>query len=205
MGFPGGASGKEPACQCKRCQRPRFSPWVRKIPWTRAWQTTPVFYSPHFFLWLYAKYIYLVLTLTPPIPLKLRIGKKAAEPPDCQTQLLGYWHQFMTVFEEDNTRGRNQDPITFVFHHWPLPHISPWTPHGGRAQFLKLELTVFPSPLVENKSHLSISSKLCLCIFLLASVGWEGQDFGWQHWLMSASPITLSACLFDSSSVVDVF
>ena len=71
----------------------------------------------------------------------------------------------MTVFEEDNARGRNQDPITFVSHHWPLPHISPWTPHGGRAQFLKLEPTVFPSPLVENKSHLSISSKLCLCIF----------------------------------------
>ena len=23
----------------------------------------------------------------------------ATEPPDCQAQLLGYWHQFMTVFE----------------------------------------------------------------------------------------------------------
>ena len=40
LGFPGYASGKEPACQCRRC---RFNPWVRKIPWRRAWQLTPVF------------------------------------------------------------------------------------------------------------------------------------------------------------------
>ena len=31
-GFPGGASGKEPACQCGRQKRRRFSPWVGKIP-----------------------------------------------------------------------------------------------------------------------------------------------------------------------------
>ena len=39
----GGASGKEPACQCTRHKRCRFDPWVGKIPWRRAWQTTPVF------------------------------------------------------------------------------------------------------------------------------------------------------------------
>ena len=27
-----------------KCRRPRFNPWVRKIPW-RAWQPTPVFLS----------------------------------------------------------------------------------------------------------------------------------------------------------------
>ena len=32
-GFPGGDSGKEPACQCKRCKSCGFDPWVRKIPW----------------------------------------------------------------------------------------------------------------------------------------------------------------------------
>jgi len=42
-GFPGGASGKEPACQCKRYKRNRFDPWVRNIPWRREWQPTPVF------------------------------------------------------------------------------------------------------------------------------------------------------------------
>ena len=43
MGIPGGASGKEPACQCRRLKRQWFNPWVGKIPWRRAWQPTPVF------------------------------------------------------------------------------------------------------------------------------------------------------------------
>ena len=43
VGFPGGTSGKEPACQCRRPKSGRFDPWVRKIPWRRAWQSTPVF------------------------------------------------------------------------------------------------------------------------------------------------------------------
>ena len=38
-GFSAVASGKEPACQCRRS---RFSPWVRKIPWGRKRQPTPV-------------------------------------------------------------------------------------------------------------------------------------------------------------------
>ena len=42
-GFPGGASAKESACQCRRWKRWGFDPWVRKIPWKRAWQSTPVF------------------------------------------------------------------------------------------------------------------------------------------------------------------
>ena len=32
MGFPGGASGKEPTCQCRRHKRRGFDPWVKKIP-----------------------------------------------------------------------------------------------------------------------------------------------------------------------------
>ena len=36
--FPGGTSGKEPACQCKRHKRLGLDPWVRKIPWRRKWQ-----------------------------------------------------------------------------------------------------------------------------------------------------------------------
>ena len=43
QGFPGGASGKEPACQWRRCKRYRFNPWGRKIPWRKAWQATPVY------------------------------------------------------------------------------------------------------------------------------------------------------------------
>ena len=40
MGFPGGSDSKESACKCGRLG---FNPWVRKIPWRRAWQPTPVF------------------------------------------------------------------------------------------------------------------------------------------------------------------
>ena len=43
MGFPGGTSGKEPACQRKRQKRHSFDPWVGKIPWRGAWQPTLVF------------------------------------------------------------------------------------------------------------------------------------------------------------------
>ena len=31
-GFPGGASGKEPACQCRRPKRQGLDPWVGKVP-----------------------------------------------------------------------------------------------------------------------------------------------------------------------------
>ena len=41
MGFSGGSVGKESSCNAN----PRFSPWVRKIPWRRKWQPTPVFLS----------------------------------------------------------------------------------------------------------------------------------------------------------------
>ena len=43
LGFPGGASGKESACQCRRHKRCGFDPWVENIPWRTAWKPTPVF------------------------------------------------------------------------------------------------------------------------------------------------------------------
>ena len=43
MGFPGGTSGKEPACQCRRHENHGFDSWVGKIPWRRAWLPTPIF------------------------------------------------------------------------------------------------------------------------------------------------------------------
>ena len=39
LGFPGGSVVMS---QCRRCG---FDPWVRKIPWRRKWQPTPVFLS----------------------------------------------------------------------------------------------------------------------------------------------------------------
>ena len=38
--LPKWLNGKESAHQCRRH---RFYPWVRKIPWRRKWQSTPVF------------------------------------------------------------------------------------------------------------------------------------------------------------------
>ena len=34
-GFPGGTSGKEPTCRCRRHKKLRFDPWVGKIPCSR--------------------------------------------------------------------------------------------------------------------------------------------------------------------------
>ena len=39
MGFLGGTSGKESACQCRICKSCTFDPWFGKIPWSRKWQT----------------------------------------------------------------------------------------------------------------------------------------------------------------------
>ena len=42
-GLPRWCWYKEPAWQCKRCERCQFDPWVWKIPWRRARQLAPVF------------------------------------------------------------------------------------------------------------------------------------------------------------------
>ena len=55
LGCLGGAGGKEPTCQFRRHKRCGWDPWVRKVPWRRACQHTPVFmpgeslvgYSPY--------------------------------------------------------------------------------------------------------------------------------------------------------------
>ena len=41
--FPRWLSREESAYQCRGCRRPGLDPWVRKIPWRRKWQPTPVF------------------------------------------------------------------------------------------------------------------------------------------------------------------
>ena len=51
---PDGASGKEPTCQSRRHKRFGYDPRVRKIPWRRKWQPTPVVLpeEPHGQRWL---------------------------------------------------------------------------------------------------------------------------------------------------------
>jgi len=43
-----GSSSKESTCQCRRFERYKFDFWVRKIPWRRKWQPTPVFLPGEF-------------------------------------------------------------------------------------------------------------------------------------------------------------
>ena len=43
MGSPGGVSGREPACQCRRTKRRWFHPWVGKNSWKRS--SNPLQYS----------------------------------------------------------------------------------------------------------------------------------------------------------------
>ena len=47
-GFPGGATDKEPAFQCRWHNGWQLDPWVRKIPWRRKQKATPVFLPREF-------------------------------------------------------------------------------------------------------------------------------------------------------------
>ena len=51
LGFPGGAAGKEPACQCRRHRRHGFNPLDRKTPWRRKWQPTILDWKPSILHW----------------------------------------------------------------------------------------------------------------------------------------------------------
>ena len=110
---------------------------------------TPIFF------WLYSKYILdLEFTLTTRFPLLLHIRKKAAGPPNCQTQLLGYWYQPMTVFETvQKEEIKTLTPLFLITGSWlwALILYKPLDFSWGReAQFLGSEPTVFPSLLAEN-------------------------------------------------------
>ena len=48
MGFLGGACGKEPTCQCRKHNEAWVPSRVWKMPWSRAWQPTPVFFPAEF-------------------------------------------------------------------------------------------------------------------------------------------------------------
>ena len=47
-GFPGGVVVNNPPVNAEDARECRFDPWVRKIPWRRKWQPTPVFLSGKF-------------------------------------------------------------------------------------------------------------------------------------------------------------
>ena len=47
--LPRWLSGKESTCQCRRCKRCGFNPWVRKVPWRRKQQPAPIFLPGKFY------------------------------------------------------------------------------------------------------------------------------------------------------------
>ena len=63
MGFPGGASGKDTVCQCRRWKRCRFDPWVGKIPGWRKWQPIPVFLPGESHYFIIFKYLFICLAV----------------------------------------------------------------------------------------------------------------------------------------------
>ena len=48
-GPPRRLNGKESACQCRRHRIHGFESWVRKVPWRRKWQPSPVFLPGEFY------------------------------------------------------------------------------------------------------------------------------------------------------------
>ena len=48
LGFPGGASSQESACQWRKCKRHEFNPWFGNISWRRKWQPTRIFLLAEF-------------------------------------------------------------------------------------------------------------------------------------------------------------
>ena len=47
LASPSGSDGKKKK-NCLQCRRPRFNPWIGKIPWRREWLPIPVFFPGEF-------------------------------------------------------------------------------------------------------------------------------------------------------------
>ena len=120
IGFPGGTSGKEPACQHRRHERRGFDSYVGKIPsgggrrgW--AWQPTPVFLpgEPH--------------GLRSP-PGSKRVGPTEASEHACTWYLTsirpGQGHRKELLREKDlwksNTAARQSHKVSWTFDAQPL-------------------------------------------------------------------------------------
>ena len=43
LGFPSGSAVENLPAMWETCRSHSFNPWVRKIPWRRKWQPTPIF------------------------------------------------------------------------------------------------------------------------------------------------------------------
>ena len=111
--------------------------------------------------------------------------KKATEPPNCQTQLLGYWCQPLTVFEimwEEEIKILTplflitDSSCEFTLYN---PLDSSW--RGAHSSW-GISLLCSPCPWLRIKATLLFPQNSVSAFFYSASVGRESQDFGQQQY-----------------------
>ena len=125
---PGGASGKELACQCRGCKKLGFNPWVEKIPWSRAWQPTPVFLPGEFHgqrsLAGYSPWSCKELDLTEQLALSV-VRLSHHSPPH---SLLPFLHSCMCMLSSFSC-------VRLFATQWTVPHQVPLSMEFSRQEY----------------------------------------------------------------------
>ena len=115
----------------------------------------------------------------------LHVRKKSTQSLKCQTQLLGYWPQLMTIFETiQEGEIKILTPLSFITSSWVWAFIlhklldSSWSGRDTVLETWAYCVPVLPGWAAgwELKPP---NSKLC--IVYLTLVGRESQDFGQQY------------------------
>ena len=124
-----------------------------------------------------------MFTPTTLFPLQLHIRRKAVEPSNHQTQSLGYWCHFMTVFETTQEEIKILPPSFPTTDSWLQARAlyKPLDSSRVGAAHSSWGASLLSSPLRQLRIKAPISPELCLHIFHLASADREGQDFSWQQ------------------------
>ena len=117
-----------------------------------------------------------MLTLATPFPSQLHIRKKAEEPLNCQTQLLGCWCQCVIVFETT----QDLSPLLLITNSW-LRAPASYKPRtllteGHGSWSVRLLCTTLHQ--LKIKATFLFPPDSVSVLFNSASVGREGQDFG---------------------------
>ena len=102
-GLPWWLSGKESTCQCRRCKRCGFDPWVGKIPWRRKWQPTPVFLTRQF-------HGQRNLVSYSPVQFSCSVMSDSVTPKDRSTPGLPVHHQLQEFTQELQSMGWQKCP-----------------------------------------------------------------------------------------------
>lgn len=108
--------------------------------------------------------------------------KEGLRATNCQTEFLGYWLQFMTVFEttrEEEIKILSSFSSSTTADHQPLPLDSSWGAGGHSSWGMRILCSPF-CQLRVKATFLFLPNSVSV-FFHLASVGREDQDFGQQQ------------------------